>query len=69
VLVALALTMALGMLGVFGFVFGIVILVAGAIYIGLVGSVLSAVYKTALYRFAQNKESGPFGGSLQSAVY
>ncbi len=41
-----------------GLVVGLVVLVAGVIVLSLVGTVLSAVYKTALYRYATRGDSG-----------
>lgn len=54
--------------GVYGLFAGIAITVLGAIFIALLGSVLSAVYKVALYRYARGQDAGPFG-SLEQAAY
>lgn len=68
VALSLLLLFLLAGLGAVGIGIGITILVVGVILIALTGTVLSAVYKTALYRFAQGESSGPFD-SLDRAVY
>lgn len=70
VVVAGLLTVLLAGLGAYGLAVGLAILVLGVIVLALVGSVLSAVYKAALYRFAQKgKQEGFPGFDLQHATY
>lgn len=68
VVVGVVLTIGLGTLGVPGLIVGAVLTVTGVILLALVGTVLSAVFKTALYRYAQGQDSGPFSG-LETAAY
>lgn len=66
VILGVLLVTLLGSLGSVGLVVGIVVLVAGVILIALVGTVLDAVFKTALYRFAKTQDAGPFGSQLMT---
>lgn len=68
VVVSLLLLALLSGLGIVGIVLGVVLLVGGVLLLTLVGSVLSAVYKAALYRYAQGQNAGPFSG-LEQAAY
>ena len=53
---------AFGLLGKVGFVVGLLTYFGGMLAIGLVGTVLSAIYKTALYRYAQGQATPDFSG-------
>lgn len=73
VVVMLVLTFLLGSaLGVAGFVAGGVVLLLGVVVLLLVSTVLSAVYKAALYRYAVRGDSGRSGfddGTLAGAAF
>jgi hypothetical protein len=66
VVVGLAIIAGLATLGAVGLVVGIAVVGAGVILIALVGTVLDAVFKTALYRYAQSQDAGPFGAPLMA---
>ncbi|MGB1586501.1 MAG: DUF6159 family protein [Thermoplasmatota archaeon] len=52
----------LGIFGIAGLVFGLLTYIGGMLAIALIGTVLSAIYKAALYRYAQGEPTPDFSG-------